>query len=232
MRRVAAILLFTLAARAQTVDEIVALVIASRGGAAKLRAVETQRLKGRITLNNESGSLYVEIKRPSSIREEFRAGLTRVVRATDGKTGWSKVGDEPVKALSEADVRALAASADLDGPLLDYKTKGNQVVLAGTVELEGRRQFKLAVTLKNGTARTDYIDARTFLETKWAGTISDGGRQLDVESVFRDYRTVDGIACAFRIESLTPALDVKQEIVFESIENNAPIPDSRFARPQ
>lgn len=44
------------AVSAQTVDEIVAKAIAARGGYEKLEAVQTQRIRGQLTLGPDMGS--------------------------------------------------------------------------------------------------------------------------------------------------------------------------------
>ena len=52
-----------------------------------------------------------------------------------------------------------------------------------------------------------------------------------MESLFHDYRDVDGIKCAYRIDSNTLGTPIKQKIVFERIEINPPIADTRFTNP-
>jgi hypothetical protein len=218
-------------ARAQDVDQIVARVLMVRGGEAKIRAIRTERLTGRIALGGETGTLRVEIARPSSIREEFISGPDAVARPTDGQTGWVRIGDGEVKPLLAEDVRTMIASADLDGPLLDYKAKGTRIEYAGLADVDGGKAFKLIVHLKDGTTRTDYINNQTYLEVKWEGTLQTGGKLYSVESYFRDYREVDGIQCAFRIESNTLGTPVKQKLMFDRIEINPPIPPERFKKP-
>ncbi len=225
------VLASVLAANAQTLDEIVNLSLAARGGADKLRAMQSQRLKGTITSGADKGSLQVEIQRPASIREEFNFGNETVTRMSDGVHGWVVAGRNPGKELEAADIRNLTNSADLDGPLLDYAAKGTTIELAGTAEIGGRKHFKLAVLQKNGVERTDYIDAKTFLETKWEGKINIGDKEVRVASVFSDYRSVDGIAVAFRIDSQTEGFDEKQIIILESAEINLKFDPAHFRKP-
>ncbi len=56
--------------------------------------------------------------------------------------------------------------ADFDGPLVDYKEKGNTVEYLGKEEMEGTKVHALKVTKKNGDVATLYLDADSFLELK------------------------------------------------------------------
>lgn len=98
-------------------------------------------------------------------------------------------------------------------------------------ELETRDAWKLKVTLADGDVRYDYIDTSTYLECKWEGTIHNNGREIAVESWFRDYRPVNGIMVSWLIDSDTPGTSYTQKIVFDSVTVDQPIDDARFSRP-
>jgi hypothetical protein len=125
----------------------------------------------------------------------------------------------------------MAGGADYDGPLVDPASKGDQVELMGTEMVEGSPAYKLKITLKDGDVRYDYIDSRTFLEAKWEGTIHNGGKDYVSASYFRDYRKVDGVMCAFRIDSETLGTPNRQKIVFDRVELNQVSDDARFEKP-
>ena len=97
--------------------------------------------------------------------------------------------------------------------------------LAGKERLEGRDAYKLIITMKDGARRTDYIDAKTYLESKWEGVV--GGQKM--ETYFRDYRKVKGLAYASFLYSSGPGF--QQKLVFTRIEVNLPLPDSHFTKP-
>lgn len=226
------VLLCSTGVGAQTVDEIVAKSLAARGGIEKIKAVQSERLTGRISFGPDAeGPFTVEIKRPGKIREEFTVGGVTRVRTSDGTSGWFVSGAEEARALSDDDLKNLAGSADLDGPLLDYEAKGNHVELVGKEPVEGKDAYKLLVTEKNGRVRYDYIDCASYLGVKWEGKLLANGKELDVESIFHDYRTVDGLMYAFAIDSDTVGTPYKQKLVFEKIEVNAVEDDSRFGKP-
>src|SRR5437660_440983 len=119
----------------QSVDDIVAKAIKARGGIDRIKHEQTQRLTGKISLPAGSGPLIVEMKRPGMMREEVTLNGKSQVRTTDGATGWAagtlRETSNPQE-VSAQELHNLAASADFEGPLIDYKEKGNRIELAGT----------------------------------------------------------------------------------------------------
>src|SRR3954452_15677532 len=108
----------TLSASAQTVDEIIANSLAARGGVDKIKAVQTERLTGHISLGPDAeGPFIVQIKRGGKMRQEMTLDGKSNIRATDGVSGWALSGDGSMVDLSAGDIRNMAGGADIDGPL-------------------------------------------------------------------------------------------------------------------
>ena len=224
--------LVSIPADAQSVDEIIAKSLAARGGVDKIKAVQSERLTGRISLGPDAeGPFLVQIKRGGKIRQEMTLKDKLNIRATDGVSGWAVNEGADAIDLSAGEIRNMAGGADIDGPLMDYKAKGNTVEYAGKEKIEGKDAYKLMVTMKGGQVRTEYIDCESHLGVKWAGKINVNGQELDVESYFRDYRRVDGIMFAFLIDSDTVGTPFKQKITFDKVEVNPMLEDAIFAKP-
>lgn len=227
-------LCLTLELAAQTLDDILARYFETRGGLAKIEAVRSQRISGRISFGPDAeGTLVVEMARPGKMRQQLTLHGKTTIQATNGKTGWSVTlpGEPTPKPLSAGELKNMEGGADFDGPLVDYRRRGNRVELAGRVKVEDRDAWKLVITTRAGIVRTDYIDCDRSTETKWEGFIENGGKQYAVESYFRDYRRVDGLLYAYRIESDTPGTEHKQVIVLDKVEVNVDLADDRFSRP-
>ncbi len=217
---------------AQTADDVIAKAVAARGGIDKLKAIQTQRLTGSITIgDNPPGPFMVEMKRGGKMRQEMTVGGQNAIRMTDGVAGWKVENNNDPAPLDAGELKNMAGGADIDGPLVDYKAKGNQVELVGKEKVDGNDAYKLKITQKDGQVRYDYIDASSYLEAKWQGEIEAGGKKFVAESFFKDYRAVDGVMYHHLIESDTVGTPYKQKLVFDKIEVNISLDDSVFGKP-
>jgi outer membrane lipoprotein-sorting protein len=221
---------------AQTVDELIAKDIQARGGLEKIKAVKTIRFTGKMSMGQGMEVPGVmEQKRPNSMRMEFTLqGLTAVV-AYDGKTGWQIMpfgGKKDPEQMGQDDLKEIIEQADIDGPLVDYKEKGNQVELVGKQSVEGTDAYKLKVTLKSGTVQYIYLDADSYLPIKEEGKRNIRGTEMEYETTFGDYKEVGGLMFAHSNESGVKGSPQKEKLTFEKIEINPPLDDSRFQMPE
>lgn len=228
--------LLPLTAAAQTPDYIVEKVIAARGGLEKIRAVQAERVSGHISFGAEvEGPFIVEFKRPRKMHMEFTLRGNTMVRVYDGKSGgWANnpfLGKNTPEPMPEEDLKNIAEESDFDGPLVDYKAKGNQIELAGKDKVEGREAYRLKLTTKSGDVRFYLLDNETFLLLKWESKRKVNDQELPVETYFRDYHDVGGLQYAFEIDSGASAEEITQKILIDKIELDPEISESRFIRP-
>ena len=227
----------TAKAAGQTAEEVVAKVLAARGGLEKIKAVQTERITGTLYFNPEIyGPFMAEFKRPGMMHNEVTIQNKTVVRSFDGKnTGWvvnpitSTGAAEPMSAEGAKDA---VNEADFDGPLVDAKAKGNTIELTGSEKVEGRDTYVLKVTHKDGQVSSYSFDAKTFLLAKWSGTETVNNAVVTHETLFHDYRDIGGLKFAFELVSSTPGTDVTQRIIVEKIEVDPQIDDGHFGKPQ
>lgn len=222
-------------AGAQTIDEILAKVMAARGGADKLRAIHSERVSGKIGFGDVAGPFVVELKRPLKMHMQLTIQNQTMVRVYDGQSqGWAnnpfagKVNPDP---MSEDELKNITEESDFDGPLVDYKSKGHQVELVGKEKLNDKDVWRVKLTTKNGDIRNYLFDANSFQLLKWEGQRKYEGKELPVQSFFSDYREVGGLSFAFAIDSGSSATDISQKIRIEKIELNPELNDAEFAKP-
>jgi outer membrane lipoprotein-sorting protein len=240
-RFVPALLLVTLSsltprpAAAQTTDEILAKVIAARGGLDKLRAIHSERVSGTISFGEVSGPFVVELQRPLKMHMQLTIQNQTMVRVYDGQSqGWANnpfAGKVNPDAMTEDELKNINEESDFDGPLLDYKSKGNQIELVGKDKLNGKDVWRVKLTTKNGDVRSYLFDADSFHLLKWEGQRKYEGKELPVESYFSDYREVGGLKFAFAIDSGSSATDISQKIRIEKIDLNPELNDAEFTKP-
>jgi outer membrane lipoprotein-sorting protein len=228
--------LLPLTAAAQTPDYIVDKVLAARGTLDKIHAVQAERVSGHISFGPDAeGPFVVELKRPRKMHMEFTIQGSTVVRLYDGKSaGWANnpfAGKNNPEPMTEDELKNISEESDFDGPLVDYKAKGNQIALVGKDKVEGKEVYRLKLTTKNGAVRFYLFDSETFLLLKWEGKRKYKDQELPVESFFRDYRDVGGLQFAFEIDSGASTEEINQKILIDKIEIDPEISDSRFFKP-
>ncbi len=133
--------------------------------------------------------------------------------------------------MSEDELKSITEESDFDGPLVDYKEKGNQVELVGKDKVNDKDAWRVKLTTKNGDARYYLFDADSFLLLKWEGKRKYEGQELPVESYFSDYREVGGLKFAFEIDSGSSANEITQKLSIEKIELNPQLNEAEFSKP-
>jgi outer membrane lipoprotein-sorting protein len=228
-------LLLAPAVHAQTVDEILTKHFAAQGGVEKMKALNSMRITGSITVGQGmEAPVVMERKRPGKQRLEFTFQGMVGVQAFDGEQAWSVMpfmGKKDPEAASEEDTKLQKDDADFDGPLLDWKAKGHTVELAGKEQVEGAEAFKLKVTKKNGYVDYYYIDTETYLLVKQDSKRKRQGTEFEAESFFSDYKDVEGYMLPFTMEQAAKGAPQRQKFTFAKVEVNVPIDDARFKMP-
>src|SRR5437879_4739423 len=143
----------------------------------------------------------------------------------------SFIGNKEVQPLPPEELKTISDESDFDGPLVEYKSKGNQIELAGKETLDDKPVYRLKLTNKNGDVRSYFFDAWSFLLLKWEGIRKNGDQEIPWESFFSDFHEVHGLKYPFRIDQGSPGTEIKQTLTAEKIEIDIPIDDSRFTKP-
>jgi outer membrane lipoprotein-sorting protein len=227
--------LFTPILSAQTVDDIIAKNIQARGGMDKIKSVQTVRSTGTMSMGGgmEAPGSMIQ-KRPDMARLEFTVQGLTAIQAYDGKNAWQIMpfmGKKDPELMSADDKKDIEENADIDGPLVDYKSKGNKVELLGKEKVEGTDAYKLKLTLKNGDVITDYLDADSFLEIKQETKRMIRGSEQEVESSLGDYKEVNGLMFPFALENGIKGSQEKEKLTISKIELNVPLDEAIFKMP-
>jgi hypothetical protein len=133
--------------------------------------------------------------------------------------------------MGEDDLRDLLLDADFDGPLVDYKEKGNTVEFLGHDVVDGDDALRLKVTLKDGDIIYYYLDPDTFLEIRKEVQEFVRGSVRETVIDLGSYKPVAGVMFPFTIAQGTKANPGAQTTTFLKIEVNVPINPADFAVP-
>ena len=223
-------------ASAQTVDEILAKNFEAKGGLAKMRAVQSMRITGKVTLGpGMEAPAVIEQKRGDKLRMDITfQGMTLTPTVLNGSTGWKLMpiqGNPNPEALSPEEMKDAQEQADLDGFTVDYKAKGHTIEYLGKEKVEGTDAYKLRVTLKGGDVRTVFIDTDSNLEIKIEAKSTRRGAVSETDTIIGDYKEVEGLVIAHSMDTGSKGTPGRQVITVTKVEINPKIEDARFVMP-
>ena len=238
---VAAGVLWAVPAQAQTADEVIEKHLAALGGRAALAKLQTRVATGSVTIStqgiNLSGPLEISFKAPNKSRSLIKLDLSQfgatemvIDQRCDGKTAYAANSMQGDREITGSQLQSMLNST-FPTPLLDYKSAGAKVELAGKDKVGDRTAYVLLYTPKGGSAIKEFIDAETYLilRTVLKVDMAEAGGELEQTSDTSDYRDVGGFKVPFSISTANAAQTVK--ITLTNVEHNKPIDDAMFSRP-
>lgn len=230
---------------AQNVEELVNGHLEAGGGSAKLKALKSIKLSGKISMpmmmqNASAGGsaaeapVTVEIKKPNLVRMEIDVQGKPLVQAFDGETAWSlRPGSKEPENLSDdeggmgemADV-FLREMSDLEGPLVDSKSKWSKIELLGKEDVEGVESYKLKLSPKDGFVRYLFLDTKSLHMTK----VTRPGSEFLMETYYKDYKPVNSVMIPYAIESKVDG-NTFSKLTLEKAELDVTLSDASFEMP-
>jgi hypothetical protein len=177
-----------------------------------------------------------ELKRGRKSRVELEFAGKTAIQVYDGTNGWlvrPYLNRNDVEPFTAEQLQAESQSADLDGYLVDYASKGSKVELNGVEKVEGKDAYKLKVTQKSGDEKYIWIDAQSFLDVRVSGQQRRmDGKMRNVYVYQRDFRSVNGLMIPFTLETVVDGYRGTHKTVLESVVINPKLEDSLFTKPQ
>jgi hypothetical protein len=220
---------------AQTADDIVSKYIKTVGGTDKIAAISSLRRSGKYTGDGGfEAAVLEENKRPNLVRQEFSLQGMTGVRAYDGRSGWKIQpwqGKKDPEPLGEEEMKGIVEDSDFDGPLVNYRQKGNKVEFVGMEPVEGTDAYKLKVTMANGDVRYYFMDTDYYVPIKIEMKRMIRGAEQEFEASLGDYKEVNGWYLPFSVESNVKGSPFKDKVTYSKIEANVPIAQVRFVAP-
>jgi hypothetical protein len=178
----------------------------------------------------------LDLQRPGQQRLEIEFAGATAVQVYDGHQGWKLrpyLGRREVEPFSAEEADAAAQQQELDGPLVDYASKGTRVALEGMEIVEGHDCYRLQLTLKSGDVRRLWIDASTFLDLKIDGVPRRlDGRPHAVATWYRDYRDVSGLKIPFLLETRVDGVRDTQRVQVQTVALNPNLSPGAFSKPE
>lgn len=203
------------------------------GGSRAVAALSSLSVEGSQVQGGVSYHFLMRKKRPNSIRYRLSAGTMSIICGYNGRTGWqrTKVGGEvTIKDLPAAQLAVLRDEADFDSPLFRHLEKSwNQITLVGNEQLDETYVNVLEVKKFSKPFARYYLNSRSGLILKRVLLNQDGTSGL--ETLYRDYREVDGYQFAYEIENWLGDQQVSL-VHIETIEVNPGLLSFYFEKPR
>lgn len=226
---------FSASAAELTVDEILAKNAEAKGGLEKLRALESARFVGTMSMGGMEAPITITKARPEKTRVEFTIQGMTAIQAFDGTTGWMVMpftGKKDPEVLPADRLKDAKSQADFDGPFIDAAKKGNKFELLGKEKIDGTDAYKLKLTTKDASESTVYLDANTFLEMKMVAKRPMQGQEVETETILGNYKDFGGLLFPLKIENKIQGMAVGQIITIDKVELNPKLADDSFSMPK
>ena len=228
---VAVLFLAAGAAEAQTLDEIIARNIKSKGGLEKIRATTSVKMTGKVAADGKDIVMTIWARRPNMMRREYTVDGKSVVNAFDGTTLWMSAGTAPPQAMPGPQAAYAKQESEFDSVFVDYKEKGHAIEFLGKEKVNGKDAYRLKVQKKGGPPQDYFLDAETGLEIKISTNVDQGGTPGAIVTEMSDYRDVDGRLVPFSTKQLVNG-KVMASIALDWVEFNVPVDESVFSMPK
>jgi len=155
-------------------------------------------------------------------------GIGQIEEGCDGKVAWSinpttgpriKEGAERDSALRRADLEADA----------NWRKYTKKAECTGEETVDGKPCYKVELTMTDGQTRTHCYDKSSYLLLKSSGAEKTANGDVNAESVFSDFRKVDGVLLPFKTKQTVISTEII--VTIDKVEHNVEIPENRFDLP-
>jgi len=213
---------------APTADEIIQKHITAIGGLDNWQKINSLKMKAVSNAGGTEIPINITILQNKGFKVDYTVnGMTGWSIVTD-KAGWNFnpfSGQTKAEAISEEVLKQSQGQLDAQGPLIDYKAKGNTITYLGKEDVEGTACYKIKISYKTGKEETMYFDATNYYHIRSKSKVkTDEGKEVVITSNYGDFQMLpEGIV-------FTMAQDdgAGSPMKIKSVEINKPIPDDFF----
>jgi len=209
---------------AQTAEEIVTKHIEAVGGAAAWKKVNSLYYEGKITVQGAEVNVTLIALNGKGVRQNISFGGMTGYQIVTPTAGWSFMpfqGQTAAEAMTADQLKESADDLDVQGKLIDYKSKGHTVEYLGKDDVEGTECFKLKITSKAGNVETVFIDPKSYYIVRSVAKKTANGQESDVQTDLSNYQKLpEGIVVPFSIKLSDGELVISKAEVNKKIEES------------
>lgn len=209
-------------------------------GFEKLKGIETIMIAGENYLGTQKIPFKTIIKKPSKYYHERIFMGNEWIQVLDEDKAWSLNPMNGITDIYGSQLAILKKSREYGGLLFKKEEKGLTVILEGSELINEMMAFKLKVIDKDSLITDVFMDAKSFYIIKQSTKRVFQGDTITATFLFSNYRVIDGIAVAFKAETISDKLVDEDEsrnlgggvMEIKSIEFNKTIDASIFVKPK
>ncbi len=185
-------------AKGQEAGKILEQYVRAAGGGRALSKIQTLTIEGTFnTDDGKSGTYTFDTKLPNRYYTELLLGDRNLIEAYNGKSAWRRNAAGEIGTLVGPEGMQLEAAAQVyNSRLVNPKKSKIALAFVGHAQVRGKDALQIELTTATGMKRQIFFDPQTHLIVKEAATA--GG--IEEEILYDDYRTIDGVKLAFKIE--------------------------------
>lgn len=222
-----------LAAKAQTVDEIIQLHANAMGGLENFNKLQSLKITGTMTSMGTEMAITVQIINNKAMRTDIDVMGQKIVSCYNNGKGWTInpfAGKPTATDVTGTDLAEYKSQAMLASQLMDYKARGHQVELLGKENVDGASAYKIKlVNNETGKITNYFIDSTTSLLIRSVGNIELQGMEMEMETTFSDLMNIGELKY-----NMTRTQTIQgqpfREIKYKIVELNVPIDEKIFEK--
>lgn len=216
-----------------TLESVLQRFTKAYGGFRDADTLTSLSVEGIILQNGQTFDFLMRKKRPHFMRYRLSNDYNSVIAGYDGSQGWilTKNNQEvSIDLIDQEAHRKIRDQSRFDSPLFFHLQKSeHQIELIERTSLDGRSVLVLEVIEYDSEASRYYLDFENTHIVRVDHLDADG--EFSIQTLYRDYREVEGFPFAFEIETRVNG-ETKSLAKVNSIDVNPGIISVYFAKPK
>ena len=203
------------------------------GGFRDADALTSLSVEGTILQNGQTFDFLMRKKRPHSMRYRLSRESNSIITGYDGSQGWiqTKINEKvSIDLLDHEAKRSIREQTRFESPLFQhFEKRDNEIELIERITLGERKTLVLEVIEYGSEVSRYYLDLETAHIVRVDQLDTEG--KLIIQTLYRDYREVEGFPFAFEIETRVGG-ETRSLAKVKSINVNLGILGFYFAKPK
>jgi len=212
-----------------TADQAISRYVQALGGEAAIEKITRLHESGTLTAARESVRLEVWDEYPDKQMSVRHMAAGDVETVVTGRQGWIRAPGRPARAMEDTEAAAAQGDADLHFPLR-LRQLCPELRVEYPEEIAGRAAYLISCADVGKPPLKLYLDEHTWLLVRMVRYLPTPLGLLPHQIDYGDYRQVGGVKIPFRWT--VAQADGSATTQLEEVEQNVPIDERKFARPQ